>query len=136
MAGSKLALLGTPSPSQSLGRAVLSRATPIEVGPSVTFQNQVSHEVQGRDRYESFAAYIPTRYGLRMTMAFAQQCTAELAIKAALVDRDLNLGPIPKTIFVLKSLPNGAKPTQDFQITTSFEGLGETDLPPAEYRLD
>src|SRR5690242_5906886 len=68
-------------------------------------------------------------------VALAQQNTAKLVLKAALFDRDLNVSPVPKTIFVLTSLSDKASSTQTFHITTSFEGVGEIDLPPCEYRL-
>lgn len=78
---------------------------------------------------------LPVVVACASLVALAQQNTAKLVIKAALFDRDLNLSPVPKTIFVLTSLSDKASPTQTFQITTSFEGVGEIDLPPSEYRL-
>jgi len=62
--------------------------------------------------------------------AFAQD--AKLSLRAALVDKDLNVKPIPKAQFKLTSLDT---PTRSLEITTGFEGTAAAQLAPGKYQL-
>ncbi|MGA2989736.1 MAG: serine protease [Candidatus Korobacteraceae bacterium] len=57
---------------------------------------------------------------------------AKLRIKAAIVDSDLNVKPIPKLKLVLRSVPPQA---QEIQATTNFDGVAEVDIAIGTYAL-
>lgn len=61
----------------------------------------------------------------------AQPQTAKLKIRAALVDRDLNVKPVPKLQLSLQPAAGGSPRSA----TTSFDGFTEVDLPLGQYRL-
>ncbi len=56
----------------------------------------------------------------------------KVKVRAALYDRDLNLKPIPHLVVKLVSNIVGAQPVT---MQTSFEGVGEADLPAGSYHL-
>lgn len=65
-------------------------------------------------------------------MSVGDQVT--LTVKAMIIDRDLNVKPIPKFVFSLQRTDqdgNGDAQT----LTTKLDGTGEIHLPPARYRI-
>lgn len=54
-------------------------------------------------------------------------------VKVALVDRDLNVKPVPKAQFVLKSTE--PESTRRFKLTTALDGTAELTVPIGKYKL-
>src|SRR5216683_2821823 len=65
--------------------------------------------------------------------AWSQTESAKLKVRAALVDKDLNLKPVPKLAFIVAPFegPVGATVTGK----TGFDGNGELQLAPGKYHL-
>ncbi len=64
----------------------------------------------------------------------AQQQPVKLKIRVFLVDKDLNLKPVPKLVIALRNLgdaPSGPPVT----LTTGLDGITQSSLPPGRYHL-
>jgi len=59
---------------------------------------------------------------------------AKLTIRAMVVDRDLNVKPIPKFVFNLEPTSNHSG-SETLTITTGVNGIGEIGVLPARYRI-
>jgi S1-C subfamily serine protease len=64
-------------------------------------------------------------------LAMAQGQNAKLTIKAALVDKDLNVKPVPKLALTLRPVQGGAGITA----ITGFNGAAEVELPAGTYHV-
>lgn len=64
----------------------------------------------------------------------AQEATVHLKVRAVLIDKDLNLKPVPKFSFTLQKLP--ADPAvPPMAMKTGLDGVTEADLPAGRYQL-
>lgn len=66
------------------------------------------------------------------------QSESKLNVKMALVDRDLNVKPVPKQVLLVQKLgadgaPDAAAPAQE--LTTTFEGTASLALAPGSYQI-
>jgi S1-C subfamily serine protease len=61
-----------------------------------------------------------------------QQISAKLKVRAALVDKDLNVKPVPKLRLALRAISH-ASPELIF--ATNFDGMAEVDAAPGTYEL-
>jgi S1-C subfamily serine protease len=65
---------------------------------------------------------------------YAQQSEqVPVAIKAVLVDRDLNQKPVAKAKFTV--IPNQSNSADMIDVTTRFDGTAQITLPPGKYRI-
>lgn len=64
----------------------------------------------------------------------AQEQVAKLKIRAALVDQNLNIKPIPKLALQLRRL-DGPAGVQPIALSTGFDGLAELQVPAGRYQL-
>jgi S1-C subfamily serine protease len=75
---------------------------------------------------------------LLLVAAVAAQSASKVSVKVALVDRDLNVKPVPKQVLLVQKLgadgaPDASAPAQE--LTTSFDGAATLALPPGSYRI-
>lgn len=68
---------------------------------------------------------------LACSLAPAQEQNAKLTIKAALVDKDLNVKPVPKLVLSLRSTQGGTV----INAVTGFNGTAEVKLPAGQYHV-
>lgn len=66
------------------------------------------------------------------------QSAPKVSVKVALVDRDLNVKPVPKQVLLVQKLgadgaPDTSAPAQE--LTTSFDGAATLALAPGSYRI-
>jgi len=71
-------------------------------------------------------------------IAVAAQSTSKVSVKVALVDRNLNVKPVPKQVLLVQKLgadgaPDTSAPAQE--LTTSFDGAATLALAPGSYQL-
>lgn len=64
----------------------------------------------------------------------AQEPLARLKVRAALVDQNLNIKPIPKLALQLRRL-DGPAGVQPIALSTGFDGLAELGVPAGRYQL-
>lgn len=64
----------------------------------------------------------------------AQMVSVKLKVRAILIDKDLNLKPVPKLTIILRNLADtsGAAPTT---LKTGFDGIAVAELPPGHYEI-
>jgi S1-C subfamily serine protease len=76
----------------------------------------------------------PAEQSARSNPEASQQSTIKLTVKAMIVDRDLNVKPIPKFLFNLQpeSGQNGLEPVT---LTTRVDGTVEVQVLPMRYRI-
>jgi hypothetical protein len=75
---------------------------------------------------------------LLLVAAVTAQSASKVSVKVALVDRDLNVKPVPKQVLLVQKLgadgtPDASTPAQE--LTTSFDGAATLALAPGSYRL-
>jgi S1-C subfamily serine protease len=68
----------------------------------------------------------------------AAQSASKVSVKVALVDRDLNVKPVPKQVLLVRKLgadgvPDASVPAQE--LTTSFDGAATLALAPGSYQI-
>jgi hypothetical protein len=63
------------------------------------------------------------------------ESTVKLAVKAMIIDRDLNVKPIPKFVFSLERITDRADKGQTLALTTKVDGTAEMQVPPGRYRI-
>lgn len=63
------------------------------------------------------------------------QTTVKLTVKAMVIDRDLNVKPIPKFVFSLELIGDQLDKTEAQTLTTRLDGSVEIQLSPARYRI-
>jgi S1-C subfamily serine protease len=64
----------------------------------------------------------------------AQQQAVSIKIRAALVDSNLNVKPVPKLALALRRL-DGEAGLQPISFSTGFDGMAELQVPPGRYQL-
>lgn len=74
---------------------------------------------------------IPVLLLLASCLSLAQEQNAKLTIKAALVDKDLNVKPVPKLALTLRAARGGAV----VNAVTGFNGTAEVELPAGKYHV-
>jgi S1-C subfamily serine protease len=75
---------------------------------------------------------------LRQSSASAlegQSGHAKLVVKAMVIDRDLNVKPIPKFVYNLEGLSNQDSGVGALTLTTRVDGSVEIDIAPGRYRI-
>ena len=65
--------------------------------------------------------------------AFAQEAPVHLKVQVVLIDKDLNLKPVPKFSFTLQKQPAGA--AAPIALKTGLDGIVEADVPAGRYQL-
>ena len=65
---------------------------------------------------------------------FAQEPAVHLKVRVVLIDKELNLKPVPKFSFSLQKQPADAA-AQPILLKTSLEGVAEANLPAGHYQL-
>ncbi|HEX8128583.1 MAG TPA: serine protease [Pyrinomonadaceae bacterium] len=75
---------------------------------------------------------------LLLVAAVVAQSASKVSVKVALVDRDLNVKPVPKQVLLVQRLgadgaPDASAPAQE--LTTSFDGTATLALAPGSYQL-
>jgi S1-C subfamily serine protease len=75
---------------------------------------------------------------LLLVVAVAAQSASKVSLKVALVDRDLNVKPVPKQVLLVQKLgadgaPDASAPAQE--LTTSFDGAATLALTPGSYQV-
>lgn len=64
--------------------------------------------------------------------AWSQTALVKLRIQVALVDKDLNLKPVPRLALSLRAVSN-TTPFAVTSVTTGFDGRAEVQVPPGRY---
>ena len=73
------------------------------------------------------------------TLTVQAQSAPKVSVKVALVDRDLNVKPVPKQVLLVQKLgadaatPDASAPVQE--LTTAFDGTATLALAPGTYRI-
>ncbi|HZH33059.1 MAG TPA: serine protease [Pyrinomonadaceae bacterium] len=75
---------------------------------------------------------------LLLVVAAGAQSGSKISVKVALVDRDLNVKPVPKQVLLVRKLgadgaPDASAPAAE--LTTSFDGTATLALAPGSYQL-
>lgn len=71
---------------------------------------------------------------LTVVPVLAQVESAKLRVRAALVDKDLNVKPVPKLVLMLQSLEESPR-TAEISVTTGFDGIADVEVPVGRYHL-